>query len=323
MAAIRAAQAWKSAYGSNSNSTPVLSQYRRAAFRHLQPVLAAPDTPFIEAYEAADELRRAIFFNSKQEDDILPVLIDCFRTRWPKEARALNLRGRANVRLAWNRRGSGYADSVTEQGWKEFSRYIAEAERNLERSWAIDPTNSDTAVMMMEVELGQGRGRDRMETWFRRAMTVSPACYDAAYTKAWYLQPKWHGSAEDAIAFGRECVESKVWKGRVPLVLWEAHRMLASDQATGLKDAHWKRPGVWEDVRDSFERFFELNPDGTGWRHDYALYAYKCGQFDKFLDLLPQMGWVNQPYFGGEQRFSEMVADAEKKTGRKAKLPEK
>ena len=53
----------------------------------------------------------------------------------------------------------------------------------------------------------------------------------------------------------------------------------------------------------------------------YALYAYKCGQFDRFLDLLPQMGWVNHPYFGGEERFAEMVADAEQKTGRKAKLP--
>ena len=321
--AIRAAQAWKSAHGSSSNATQVMSHFRRGAFFHLQPVLRAPDTPFIEAYEAADELRGAIFSNSKQEDDVLPVLIDCFQSRWPQEARALTLCGQANVRLAWNRRGSGYADSVTDQGWKEFARYLAEAERLLERSWATDPAISDTAVAMMGVELGQGRGRDRMELWFRRAMTVDPACYDAAYSKAWYLQPKWHGSAEEAISFGRECVESKEWKGRVPLMLWEAHRMLANDKASGLKDAHWTHTGVWEDVRDSFERFFELNPDAIGWRHDYALYAFKCGQFDKFLDLLPTMGWVNHPYFGGEKRFAEMVADAEKKTGRKATLPGK
>lgn len=35
------------------------------------------------------------------------------------------------------------------------------------------------------------------------------------------------------------------------------------------------------------------------------------------------MGWVNHTYFGGEKRFAEMVADAEKKTGRQAKLPGK
>jgi hypothetical protein len=162
-----------------------------------------------------------------------------------------------------------------------------------------------------------------MELWFRRAMSVDPACYDAAYAKAWYLQPKWYGSEQDAIRFGRECVESKAWKGRVPLILWEAHRMLANDRASGLKDAHWKQPGVWADVRDSFDRFFKLNPEAAGWYHDYAFHAYKCGQFDKFLDLLPKMGRVNYPYFGGEQRFSEMVTEAEQKTGRKAELPKK
>ena len=319
--AIRAGEAWKSAHGSNSNTTPVLSHFRRGAFSHLQPVLRAPETPFLEAYEASDLLRRAIMSNLKQEDDILPVLIDCFQTRWPHEARSMTLCGRAYVRLAWNRRGSGYADSVTKAGWKAFARHLAEAERLLERSWATDPTLTGTAVAMMEVELGQGRGRERMELWFRRAMTIDPACYDAAHAKAWYLQPKWYGTENAATAFGRECVESKEWKGRVPLMLWEVHRMLANDPAAGLKDAHWKQPGVWADVRDSFERFFELNPKAIGWRHDYALHAYKCAQFDKFLDLLPQMGWVNYPYFGGQQRFAEMVADAERKTGRKAELP--
>ena len=321
--AIRAAEAWKSAHGGSSNATPVLSQFRRGAFSCLQPVLRAPDTPFLEAYEAANEISHAIISNSKQEADILPVLVDCFQARWPGEARALTLCGRANVRLAWNSRGSGYADSVTDVGWKEFARYLGEAERCLDQSWALDSTISDTAVAMMEVELGQGRGRDRMELWFHRAMSVDPACFDAAFAKAWYLQPKWYGSAAEAIAFGRECVESKKWKGRVPLILWEAHRMLANDQATGLKDAHWKQPGVWADVRDSFDRFFELNPEAVGWYHDYAFHAYKCGQFDQFLDLLPKMGWVNYPYFGGEQHFAEMVAEAEKTTGRKAKLPGK
>lgn len=321
--AIRAAQAWKSAHGSSTNATRAMSHFRRGAFFHLEPVLRAPDTPFREAYEAADELRRAIFSNSKQEDDILPVLVECFQTRWPQEARALTLCGRAYVRLAWNRRGAGYADSVTDQGWKDFARYLADAERCLERSWELDSTIADTADAMIEVELGQGRGRDRMELWFGRAMAVDPACYDAAYSKAWYLQPKWHGSAEHAISFGRECVESKEWKGRVPLMLWQVHRMLANDNASGLKDAHWKQPGVWEDVRDSFERFFELNPGAISWRHDYAFHAYKCGQFGKFLDLLPQMGWVNHRYFGGEKRFAEIVAEAEKKTGRKATLSEK
>jgi hypothetical protein len=160
-----------------------------------------------------------------------------------------------------------------------------------------------------------------MELWFGRAMALDPAGYDAARAKAWYLQPKWHGSEDETIAFGRECVKSTEWKGRVPLILWQAHTMLADDRASGLKDAHWTRPGVWADVRDSFERFFELNPQATGWRHNYALYAFKCGAFDQFLDLVPQLGRIHHAFFGGETRFQEMIAEAEQKTGRKSGQP--
>jgi hypothetical protein len=227
----------------------------------------------------------------------------------------LNLAGRAHVQLAWNQRGTSYADSVSEQGWQQFGHHLAEAERALERSWELDPTIADTAVTMIRVELGQGKGRARMETWFRRAMTVNPACYDAAHAKVWYLQPKWHGSKRDAIAFGRDCVKSKQWNGRVPLILWEAHRMLAYDSATGLKDAYWKQPGVWADVRDSFQRFYELNPDATyGW-HEFASCAYKCEQFNTFLELIARIQQVNYDFFGGEQRLAEMIAFAKLKSG--------
>ena len=80
----------------------MLSRFRRAAFTHLRPVLLSEDVPFNEAYEAADELRRTIYYNPHQEADMLPVLIDCFQTRWPDEARAMTLCGRASIRLAWN-----------------------------------------------------------------------------------------------------------------------------------------------------------------------------------------------------------------------------
>jgi hypothetical protein len=87
------------------------------------------------------------------------------------------------------------------------------------------------------------------------------------------------------------------------------------------ENKHWLQPGVWKDVQASFECFFELNPDAKGWRHDYALHAYKCRQYDKSLDLLPTMGWVRDSYFGGREAFDRMVAEAEKATGRKAEVP--
>ncbi|MCC6234961.1 MAG: DUF4034 domain-containing protein [Verrucomicrobiales bacterium] len=315
---LRAAQAWKAAHGSVKGAGGVYGPMRREAFRALTGVLQTADTPEGEALEALEQFVEELASHSHQEDELLPTVNDYLTKRWPGSPRALTLRGRNHVALAWNRRGGKYADDVREAGWSGFNAHLEAAEQVLEASWKLDATRVETALAMMRVELGQGRGRMRMEMWFDRAMKLDPACYEAVQNKAWYLQPKWHGSEEQVLAFGRRCVAAKEWRGRVPLMLVDVHVMLATERTTGLQEKHWTQPGVWEDVRASFERFFELNPEATGWFHNYAYHAYQCRAYDVFLELLPKLGTVNEAYFGGHDAFEGMIQTAEKATGRKA-----
>ena len=120
---------------------------------------------------------------------------------------------------------------------------------------------------MMRVELGQGKGRPRMELWFKRAADLNPNYYDAFYAKLYYLEPKWYGSPKDMIEFGRECVNSKKWGGQVPLILKDAHEALIKYEPAKDKPGYWKRPEVWKDINAAFEKFFALNPQENGWRH--------------------------------------------------------
>ena len=171
---------------------------------------------------------------------------------------------------------------------------------------------------MMWVELGQGKGRDRMELWFQRAMEADPNDYDACNTKLLYLEPKCkYGSAADMLEFGRECVQNEQWGGHVPLILMDAHveiqQELADDDAG--KADYWKQPQVWTDLNSAFQRFFELNPDETGWYHNYAWYAYQAGQWATFNQLIPKLGSVNYNFFGGRDKFEQMVAEAKAHAG--------
>ena len=52
-----------------------------------------------------------------------------------------------------------------------------------------------------------------------------PACV----AKMLYLQPKWHGSTEEMLRFGQECLQSKNWEGRLPLLLTHAHHVIAGE----------------------------------------------------------------------------------------------
>ena len=64
-------------------------------------------------------------------------------------------------------------------------------------------------------------------------------------------------------------------------------------------------------MRAAFERFFELNPDQVGWRHDYARYAFRCEQWQEFLKQTQKFPSTNHAFFGGMERFNQMVKTAQ------------
>ncbi|HTL15722.1 MAG TPA: hypothetical protein VL793_00715, partial [Patescibacteria group bacterium] len=230
---------------------------------------------------------------------------------WGEDERFFELRGKDEVSRAWAARGNDFADKVTTEGWKGFSDHLGQAALALETAWQMNPTNVGIAYSMMQVELGQGQGRARMEKWFNRAMKLAPNDYYAARLMSYYLEPRWYGSEEIALKFARSCVSSTNYTGAVPLVLAELHRSLAGyNKVTGGPN-HWNEPGVWEDVHSSYEKYFQLNPEDYSYRHNYARDAYACGHYPEFLAQTKLFaGGTNYEFFGGEKEFREMLRRA-------------
>ncbi len=109
-----------------------------------------------------------------------------------------------------------------------------------------------------------------MDRWVIRAMKLDPANYVACFGNLHYLLPQWYGSREEMLSFGRECVASTNWIGRVPLILVEAHYQLPK---VADPNSYWRLPDVWPDIRAAYEKFFALNPDAKNYREYYARYA--------------------------------------------------
>jgi hypothetical protein len=214
------------------------------------------------------------------------------------------------VQFAWDARGGDWASTVTEEGWKLMAERLKIARECLERSWAMKP-RLETAHEMQAVELGASRGRKEMERWYKNAMDLDPGNYNARMNKLNWLHPKWHGSVEEMLAFGNECLEDT--NGIVSLTLYEAHRQLAiyyEQNKAGSAAEYWKRPGVWTDVKRSFEIFFAAHPEEISWRHNYAWAAYQAESWDDLREQIPLLGEINYSYFGGKEAFEEMVRKA-------------
>jgi hypothetical protein len=118
---------------------------------------------------------------------------------------------------------------------------------------------------MIQVVMGDGAPRREMETWFARAMKANPDNKLACDKKLYYLYPRWHGSHEEMIAFGRECLATQNYWGALPEVLYDAHMAVAKEMPD--RKAYLALPGVWADLEAVNRGFLDVFPDSpkAGW----------------------------------------------------------
>lgn len=286
--------------------------WQEQAFKALRAALLDASLPLLEATDAIQQLR----YNNPLptlRKKFYPVLSSALRGRWPDRVEALCVVGALESDLGWAFRGSRTSDQVTEEGWEGLERHLERAARALQHAWDLGPTNLVIPTLMMDVAMRDSDSISQHELWFRRAMELDPNSYEACERKLTFLLPQWHGSHEQLLAFGRECAASPHWGGRVPLILVDAHKIVAGPTDRRQPFAYWRKPGVWEDLEASFEKFFRLNPSQTSWYHNYALYAFRCGNYDRFNELLPKLGPINYEYFGGQAVFESMVRTTKEK----------
>jgi tetratricopeptide (TPR) repeat protein len=315
-ASIRAFDQLYYAYGSNSMSMPVFREVYGFMVQDFMPTIQDPALPAEEAYEVSKEYLKEFQWNAdRYEQEYAPVEQTLLKN-WPDASQTWLLKGEAYYRMAWNARGTGYAKDLSADQQKTFFEKLAVAEPALEKAWKLDPTDARIPTFMIGVAEATQKERSEMETWFNRAMALNPNNYEACKAKLHYLYPQWYGSRDDMIAFGKECLSSKVWGGSVPLILVDAH----SDYVTycldndAEKEAYWKQPDVWSDVKASFDRFFEMNPDAVQHYRNYAWYAFHAEQWDAFNQIVLKLGPADYYFFGGKDQLDKMVQYAKDRT---------
>jgi hypothetical protein len=106
------------------------------------------------------------------------------------------------IRYAWDARGDGYADNVSESGWKLFGQRIAKAKAILDE--AAPAKCPDWYVAMLLVARGQSWDLSRHYALLQQAVAFDPAYQYYYRIFADYLQPKWSGEEGDPARFAEE-----------------------------------------------------------------------------------------------------------------------
>ena len=197
------------------------------------------------------------------------------KTRPELEVACLQARNAFLRSYAWEARGNGTGDTVTEDGGRLMQSRLDDARRSIERAWALRPGDPLTARFGVATTIGGSGDRAEMEEWFRRAMTADGNNWQACRFKIGWLDPKWYGTPEELIAFGRQCGATGNWQAGLTTlepecdlfatVDWETHTPPGGD--------FWKDPAVWNRCRPIFDEYLTHYPQDMMQRGRYAIVA--------------------------------------------------
>lgn len=190
------------------------------------------------------------------------------------------LRAKTLIDAGWKARGNHDARAIGGEQWQVFGAKLTEARNILDSLWNKHPDQHqfEIADMMLQIQKSIGGDRTEMEKWFERGMRGNPNAQALCGNKLDWLHPKWHGTFEDMVAFGRACRETHNWQSRMTLYAADAHLIIGKHLGKAEGTAYFAKAEVWDDIRSVYEEYLLNRPNAHRQRSEFAAFCYLCGK---------------------------------------------
>jgi|GEM_PF-6642716 len=167
-------------------------------------------------------------FRYWRRDKLMEPMDRCRGPRWVIGT----LLGDMEVDEAWEKRGDEWASAVTDEGWKGFEHWLAKARAHLVQAWEEEKGAPWAATRMIVVTMA-GHGVPGLDerAWFDRATAACFDHMDSYEALLWAWRPRWGGSHELMLEFGKACADTKLYDTIVPSRLFKALRDVSGELA--------------------------------------------------------------------------------------------
>jgi hypothetical protein len=232
---------------------------------------------------------------------------------------SLVMQGQLDIRQAWAARGGGWADSVTEEGWKKWGQELTEARAALTKAWELRPDLPHAATLMIEVAMGQS-GNEQMNLWFERATKAQIDNASAWGKMRWGLRPRWHGTIEEMNALGVRAVDTGRFDTDVPRKYFDVVTDMESELKKFAGEHIYGRSDIWPNFQRVYEGYIAEPSQAyarDGWRSSFAGIAYFAGHYDVARKQLEALNWQPWPssLYGWGTELSLMPLEVAARTG--------
>lgn len=211
------------------------------------------------------------------------------------------------TKYAWKARGSGYANTVKEDGWRLFGERISRARAVLEDA-APAVRCPHWYAAMQTVALAQGWDKAAYDELFKKAVEAEPS-YSVFYTrKAYHLLPRWYGNEGDPAAFADEA--ARLHPDGLEIyarIVWAQKRFYG-------KDFFAESRFDWQKTKSGFEALLARHPASKAIPQAYCLFACRTKERELARKLFAVIGTTtpNLEIWGTSRYFLSCKAWAER-----------
>jgi Domain of unknown function (DUF4034) len=208
--------------------------------------------------------------------------------------------GDCYVTWAWKARGSGYANTVTDEGWRLMKERLGKARGYLEEAEKLSVKDPEVYNALLRVALGQGWGKDEMNEVFQKGIELEPNYQQLYESKAYFLLPRWYGKPGEWEAFAEESANAR--GGDEGDILY---MMIARSQAWSEHEDFFKNTSIsYERIQRGFEASLKRYPNYLWDENSYCYFACIADDrnmakklFDKINGRWESGVWWNENYF--------------------------
>jgi hypothetical protein len=210
---------------------------------------------------------------------------------------ALTLDGEREITEAWAARGGGYANTVTEEGWRGFHSHLASARSDLTAAWNLEPGWPLAPERMIYVSLGDS-DISEMRLWFDRT-TTAQIDYPRAWSDLrWGLRPRWYGNEQAMLALGVAAVNTGRFDTDVPRKFMDCIYDVESEMELPAGRHIYGRDDIWPNLKRMYDGYVNAPLPleyRDGWRASYAIVAYFAGKYNVARTQLEALNWKPPP----------------------------
>jgi len=221
------------------------------------------------------------------EETALKNISDMRRKRPESPARAL-LEAEFWIASAWKARGPGFADTVTEEGSKQFIERLSKAEKVLIESKAYASTIPYWYLLMTQVEGGLGRNFEKIHATFVEGAQKYRTYYPLYKTMVNYSSPKWGGNwdvVDDLISWSVNNTTDLEGNGMYSRLYTSLYccRIAGNDPFKVGKYS-------WPKMKAGFEDLVKQYPTNYIFLNDFAKFSCLAKDKTTYIPLRTQMG---------------------------------